>query len=244
VTELLSAPFKSEMAPAKLATDVSPTDLSLIKARVFGDSPDSIKSIISRMSNFFVTDVTLVTPTHATAVSTINYPLPPTSLPASGFVFPTEMTLVAWFTYAYLGHRGSLRLTHNSFVNNSISSNTTLTTGLAHWSDNTGGSSAPITITSALLNSGLFQTQSTAYAWTQPNLQVSSRGDSIVPMLSPLDFIPRAFYSTMCDYSVWFFTTNSGSSTGTENTVHTDIAMGAGDDYTLGMFLGFCPYNN
>jgi len=233
-TELLSAPFAGE----SLATNIPEfkSKLDDISLRVVGDRCRSVKDVVSRMN--ILSGATLTTGTAPGKVNITSgspMPFPPVSVGTGG----QYGTFFSWFWFAYLGYRGGTRLSFktvaatagNSYAPGAQSVSYALSTN------------APIAFTQSQSTLAYFEVASGNYAFTEPQFGISSRCDVVVPMLAPVEFIPREMLAAnsgkVAVTYVWAPLADSTS--GTDTSDYTNVLIGAADDVTFGWFLGFQP---
>lgn len=229
VTEVLS----NEFVPEQIVEFGPVTDLSDAPFRAFGDCPQSIKQIASRMmGSVNDSSAALVAGNEFRSINVANLPLwIPSVHPVT--TQPTYTSYVGYLSTAFLGYRGGLRFSHDSYFNANTST-VTAKTYIGH--SNFFGANAPVNASQSAI-SGFKGLPSLLYAWTQPNLLVSSRADYIAPMMIPVDFAPsRNVYSNYSD-SIVIYQTPSVPATGL--ILNTIVTQGAADDATFTWFLGF-----
>jgi hypothetical protein len=212
-----------------------PTDLSLSDARCFGDSPQFLKEVLSRMTP--VVNAYLPTSTNSTYI--VDYPncvrpwynetvVPPALSSTYTYQAPTYM---AWLNPAFLGYRGSLRW---SLELGLPSSNAQLRTKhMINYTPTETAARPSVATVAALTAVGSVG----IYAWTQPNVTVTSRTDVVAPVMIPADFVPAQNVYNVGRFSYLEQEYNHPVTATTTQKI--SAACGAGDDYVLGWFLGF-----
>lgn len=204
----------------------STTDMAHAGYLCFPDVSSSVKEI-TRKHTFYATDAPS-TPAAETHILGFNVPNVRRSSTDT-----VRMTLVSWYAVAYLGLRGSLSWSFSpTYVPGSSvqMADQTLVVKLAHHVH--GESTERL---NALAGSVTGFTYAEAYAWTQPNLQVTSRADGVFPFYVPWRFVPcRNIYLKWWDNVQCEIQAEKTSSL-----VSTEVAIASGDDTTFCWFLGF-----
>lgn len=217
----------------------SPANVDDVNLLCFGDRSTSVKQIAAR-----VTAATIATYTASATVEWLytDYPnLPPMNyFGGTGLYNGTAMSLYGYIASAYLGTRGSTRasfevrtmLSGISYAMNPVCMAAHRLNAFA-----TGWDSVVSTTTNAAM------VANQPYAWTQPNLQVSSRVDVSVPMMFTGRFHPnRALWTNIRDCIRVMFTESSGE-LATSDKLRVTGAFGAADDVVFTRFLGFPTIN-
>lgn len=208
------------------------TNLDDINGVCFGDRPRSVKHLSGRLGNF-----TYEQPTGtAGAWVQVNYPNTPSFLcSTSSSVNPTNNNLFGYISSAYLGYRGSIR--YSCHVS-STTGNRPLTMAMH----------SPDTISIGYKNSAVWMTMAQMvglnyYAFTQPNLTMSSRVDFSAVMMFPGRFYPCRYSGAAWHDTVFVMATNPTGSVATGDTTTFVTANGSGDDGVFVWFLGFPRLN-
>jgi hypothetical protein len=231
-TTLTSAGYNSdvEMAPAVSVSFGPRTNLSQLHQRVTGDPIKTVKDIVCRMDPFYRKHHT-ANPMDGFNYVINNVPMAPITPQSS-----SQLTRLSWIASAFLGYRGSFRY---SFFGIEDFSTTVLANG------------ATQNLVSHIINSKSAYpfvandstgSQVTAitpnYAWTHPNLNVSSRADVGCPIMIGADFLPtRTYPTTYGDNLVWYCDRSTVSNTNAQ--FESVLSQGAGDDGVFMWFLGF-----
>jgi len=207
------------------------TNLSLVDKQAFGDSPNTVKDLASRMSNYWTLPTS---PTTQNEQGFYALPLPQYKIDVSTPPPGNQVTHTTFFSYfapAFLGYRGSSRMSWDT-IQSGLSSTPAAFRSKVSYAP-VGMNTGPFYYASEV-GSAAWNSSSTNYAWTQPNLAISSRSDVIVPFITPIDFIPmRYFYSSFMSQCAYIVASNAAGSQSTS------LEFGAGDDVVFGWFLGF-----
>lgn len=216
-TTLLSNDF----CPVTKESFGSPTDLSTVFTRTYGEPVHSLKELSCRVASF-TGDITVpVTPGnyHVWNVASMPNSLNFGSINMFGFILS-----------AFLGYRGGVRFAFHSHavdlpavtvlhpVVNVNHAGTVFTNPYQISSATTGDLGAD-------------------YAWNSNNTSICSRTDVVAPMLCPWDFIPAGLNYTSSVDGVRF-AQFVASSAATPNIV-TNVHSGSADDAQFVWFLGF-----
>lgn len=191
----------------------------------YGFEPDvvsSVKDIMRRHNEYYLP---VSAPSYEFAMVCQNNVAPRFYQASPVITTAVKNTFVGFLTSAYLGWRGSLSWSFYAF-DNQADSNPWVQLG--HHV--------------AVAQSGEIQRQTKdflkqeeAYAYTQPNFQVSSRGDVVVPRMLAWYFTPARYrwdsYMDTVQADFRFLDINVNN--------EADIMVAAGDDYVVGWFLGF-----
>lgn len=193
-------------------------DMEMCGLSCMPDVCSSVKDVTSRATQYVEVDVETLT--GLAAFTMFNIPALHT---ASNL---TRQSFFSYFGSAYLGFRGSVAWTfhpHSTKVHNSpyFRIGHSLTTPFT----------SVYTASSSLIPLGEI---ATAYAWTQPNCGVTSRGDVIAPRMSAWKYTPlNVFYDYYRDNILMEITQVD------DNLLGFDVAVASGDDATFCWFLGF-----
>lgn len=233
VTTLLSEDFVEET----LIEFGPKTELSRAHLRCFGDESSTVKGVASRLSAYYTQQVSLwVASTDTITFALANQITPKTTTATTGSIAP-NINYLSWFGSSYLAYRGSFRWTvgFDAQITSAASSENIKS---ITWHNVRGATRFPGEMIRSL---GLSQSAKGAmesYAWTQPNLDVSSRIDIVAPLMIPTDFVTgRTFHDFYTD-SV-YAAAAAATATQTTNATCETICNGAGDDGVFSWFLGF-----
>jgi hypothetical protein len=221
---MTSRPFVVD--PATVSFGKS-TDMSLIGAVCFPDVTASVKDMTSRHTRYNFDALQGFDSVQSYQVA--NMPFYPSTFNAL-----TLQTFVGFWGMAYLGVRGSFSYTYDFNLQDStphtvapLRDQSSLTSRAAHHLHMT--TTLPILISPTEMS-----IPETAYAWTEPNLAVSSRVDVIAPIFIGWKFLSLRNYMGYYNDSLIFQTNSSSIVNGKNN-----LAMASGDDMTFCWFLGF-----
>lgn len=199
------------------------SDLSLAFAKCFADHVRTVKHLVSRMTLYWTGIQTTTTLNENASISLRNLLIPKNDTDTTILT-----TYFGWYSFAYLGYRGGFRYSFGwdgtlaSIANDKVN--------VAHSVVNRNLASAAV--------STLFHGQGflgSGYAYTEPNLAVSSRADVVCPMMQPLDFVPlRCVYAAYADN----VTAEIYPEANPQSLVST-VYAGAADDGVLTWFVGF-----
>lgn len=201
------------------------TDLSTWGFEAFGDVSKSVKDLVSRMRE------ELDIPQNSTNANTLALPTGP-RLP-----YETEnenRTFLNWYLPAFLGSRGSYRISVGFNGPNAVDLNHTIYATVVvntnreapSWFDDI----PPI------------DERIGEYAFTTWNPRISPTLDVIVPMITPLDFYPSRNYGNFGDLlnrAAPVLLIHDLFATDPDRPRPFIFRVGAGDDWTVGWFLGF-----
>lgn len=191
------------------------------------DSPTSVKEIMRRHCEYYIEDAAGVT-TERYQINFQNVPYPACGRAVAPLIAKQcRNTLVGWFSQAYLGFRGSLSW---SFLNWNPTSTAPSWTEITHHTVKSRGAIVGRTVYDETH-------QEDSYAYTQPNLFVSSRGDVIAPRFTGWYFTPTRYKLLGYKDSVTVSVFNATSVPTSKD--YNDVILAAGDDFVLGWFLGF-----
>lgn len=224
--------YKATMVMSLITQEVSMTKFGESSDGLvgYGFEPDvctSIKEIMRRHNEYYI-------PSRVTAPGSSEFVLVAQNTPCPRFykagppIVDTTVknTFVGWLTAAYLGWRGSLSW---SFYANNYKANAN-----TPWVQVGHHIAAPFN-PEVQRQVADFLPQEDAYAYSQPNLAVSSRADVIVPRMVGWYFTPTRyrFNNYMDTIQADFRYDDQGLDT------EGDIMLAAGDDFVVGWFLGF-----
>lgn len=211
------------------------TDVHGVNLIAFGDRSSSVKHLASRMTFYDNAGKANAASINWQAYTIPNIPAIISS--ANSTINPAALPLHSFMATAFLGYRGSLKYTMECIPAGSQAntlakvqvmhmplSSSTFTSGV-----NTGNN---ITNVAGMNPSG-------TYAWTQPNLEVSSRVDVTVPMLFPGYFYPCRTAVDSARDCVMFMGTFRSWNLASGDSIHFMLYAGAGDDAVYSWFLGF-----
>lgn len=228
-TTLTASDFVDEMAPPAKISFGPKTDLTNLHKRVTGDALRSVKDVASRMDAVW-TGTAGGTAHENGYFQHFNMPFS-----RNDQWLPFSQTRLGWIATAYLGFRGSVRWSATAYdpiVTTSIPNGRMEATAI-----HTVATADTGPITAAVASGPVAPYPYSSYAWTQANLNVSSRVDVAAPIIIGADYLPlRVYPATWKDNIQFSFDLANISNAGN---MTFSLGQAAGDDAVFIWFLGF-----
>lgn len=205
------------------------TDVAGVNLIAFGDCPKSVKHIAARQTFVDKNQYAIQSGSNNWIAYTV--PNIPVLNSASTSTYNSSYSsLLSYVSAAFLGMRGSIKYTCDVYISAGTEAGTLARCQSMHLINTTAAYAAsPVGV-----NSG-----GASYAWTQPNLEVSSRVDVSVPMLFQGNFYPCRTFAVSSKDVVMFMGSNRTNTLNVNDGIGFVLAHGAGDDAVFTWFLGF-----